>query len=44
MSTALETIDSGSHVVVSDDLYGGTYRLFEKSAGAPPTSISPSST
>ena len=30
MSTALETIDSGSHVVVSDDLYGGTYRLFEK--------------
>ncbi|MBA3831838.1 MAG: PLP-dependent transferase [Chthoniobacterales bacterium] len=30
MSTALETIDSGSHVVVSDDLYGGTFRLFEK--------------
>ncbi len=30
MSTALETIDSGSHVIVSDDLYGGTYRLFEK--------------
>src|SRR3954470_1094192 len=30
MSTALETIDSGSHVVVSDDLYGGTYRLFNK--------------
>src|ERR1700760_696279 len=30
MSTALETIDSGSHVLVSDDLYGGTYRLFEK--------------
>src|SRR5438874_8787786 len=30
MSTALETIDTGSHVVVSDDLYGGTYRLFEK--------------
>src|SRR5205814_8999746 len=29
MSTALETIDSGSHVLVSDDLYGGTYRLFE---------------
>jgi len=28
MSTALETIDSGSHVVVSDDLYGGTFRLF----------------
>jgi cystathionine beta-lyase/cystathionine gamma-synthase len=30
MSTALETIDSGSHVVVSDDLYGGTFRLFER--------------
>src|SRR4051795_10494955 len=30
MSTALETIDSGSHVLVSYDLYGGTYRLFEK--------------
>ncbi len=30
MSTALETIDSGSHVVVSDDLYGGTFRLFNK--------------
>jgi cystathionine gamma-lyase len=30
MSTALEIIDSGSHVVASDDLYGGTFRLFEK--------------
>src|SRR5213079_1474618 len=30
MSTTLELIDSGSHVVVSDDLYGGTFRLFEK--------------
>jgi cystathionine gamma-lyase len=30
MSTALEAIDSGSHMVVSDDLYGGTFRLFEK--------------
>src|SRR5207244_7707424 len=30
MSTALETIDSGSHVLVSDDLYGGTFRLFER--------------
>jgi len=30
MSTALELIDSGSHVVVSDDLYGGTFRLFDK--------------
>src|ERR1700736_438058 len=30
MSTALETLDSGSHVVVSDDLYGGTFRLFDR--------------
>jgi cystathionine beta-lyase/cystathionine gamma-synthase len=30
MATALDAIDSGSHVVVSDDLYGGTFRLFEK--------------
>jgi len=30
MSTVLEVIDSGSHIVASDDLYGGTFRLFEK--------------
>src|SRR5437660_6470946 len=30
MATALELLESGSHVVVSDDLYGGTFRLFEK--------------
>jgi cystathionine gamma-lyase len=30
MSTALELLDSGSHVVASDDLYGGTFRLFER--------------
>src|SRR6266403_1003415 len=30
MSTALELIDAGSHLVVSDDLYGGTFRLFNK--------------
>src|SRR6267142_5443383 len=30
MATVLEVLDSGSHVVVSDDLYGGTFRLFEK--------------
>src|SRR5438128_1329891 len=30
MSTALDALDSGSHVVASDDLYGGTFRLFEK--------------
>jgi cystathionine gamma-lyase len=30
MATVLELIDSGSHVIVSDDLYGGTFRLFER--------------
>ncbi len=30
MATALDLLDSGSHIVVSDDLYGGTFRLFEK--------------
>ncbi len=30
MATALDTLESGSHVLVSDDLYGGTFRLFEK--------------
>ncbi|MEP7071893.1 MAG: PLP-dependent aspartate aminotransferase family protein [Verrucomicrobiota bacterium] len=30
MATALDALDSGSHLVVSDDLYGGTFRLFEK--------------
>ena len=30
MSTVLDLLDSGSHVVVSDDLYGGTFRLFNK--------------
>jgi len=30
MSTALEVLESGSHIVASDDLYGGTFRLFEK--------------
>ena len=30
MATALDGLDSGSHVVVSDDLYGGTFRLFDK--------------
>jgi cystathionine gamma-lyase len=27
--TALELLDSGDHVIVMDDVYGGTYRLFE---------------
>src|SRR6184192_3478424 len=30
MATALDLLESGSHVVVSDDLYCGTFRLFEK--------------
>jgi cystathionine beta-lyase/cystathionine gamma-synthase len=29
IATVLETLDAGAHVVASDDLYGGTYRLFE---------------
>jgi cystathionine gamma-lyase len=36
-ATLLELVDHGGHVVASDDLYGGTYRLFtgvrERSAG-----------
>jgi cystathionine gamma-lyase len=30
IATVLDLLDSGSHVVASDDLYGGTYRLFER--------------
>ncbi|MDQ2824332.1 MAG: PLP-dependent aspartate aminotransferase family protein [Verrucomicrobiota bacterium] len=30
MATVLDALDSGSHVVVSDDLYGGTFRLFDR--------------
>ena len=37
MATILDTLETGSHVVAGDDLYGGTFRLFErvrkKSAG-----------
>ena len=29
-STILELLDSGSHVVCMDDVYGGTFRLFER--------------
>jgi cystathionine gamma-lyase len=29
-STALEVLDAGSHVICMDDVYGGTYRLFER--------------
>ncbi|HET7307027.1 MAG TPA: cystathionine gamma-synthase [Gammaproteobacteria bacterium] len=28
-ATILELIDSGSHVIAMDDMYGGTYRLFD---------------
>jgi cystathionine gamma-lyase len=30
MATVLELLDSGSHIISSDDLYGGTFRLFER--------------
>ncbi|MDP9103663.1 MAG: PLP-dependent aspartate aminotransferase family protein [Pseudomonadota bacterium] len=30
ISTILELFDSGAHVVASDDLYGGSFRLFDK--------------
>ncbi|WP_330968884.1 cystathionine gamma-synthase [Lysobacter sp. A3-1-A15] len=29
-STILEMLDTGSHVIAMDDVYGGTYRLFER--------------
>jgi cystathionine gamma-lyase len=30
IATVLEVLDAGAHVVAGDDLYGGTYRLFER--------------
>jgi cystathionine gamma-lyase len=30
MATVLELLDSGVHAIASDDLYGGTFRLFER--------------
>lgn len=30
MSTVLELLDTGDHVIAADDLYGGSYRLFER--------------
>jgi cystathionine gamma-lyase len=30
MSTVLELLDSGAHVIAGDDLYGGSVRLFER--------------
>ena len=29
-ATVLDLLDTGDHVIASDDLYGGTYRLFER--------------
>lgn len=29
-ATALEVLDSGSHVIAMDDMYGGSFRLFER--------------
>ena len=29
-STILELLDAGSHIIAMDDVYGGTYRLFER--------------
>ena len=29
-STIIELLDAGSHIVAMDDLYGGTFRLFER--------------
>ncbi|MGZ3180859.1 MAG: trans-sulfuration enzyme family protein [Telluria sp.] len=30
ISTVLELLDANSHIVAGDDMYGGTYRLFER--------------
>ncbi|HEY1327648.1 MAG TPA: PLP-dependent aspartate aminotransferase family protein [Casimicrobiaceae bacterium] len=30
IATVLEVLDSGAHVLAGDDLYGGTFRLFER--------------
>ncbi|AKJ30182.1 trans-sulfuration enzyme family protein [Caldimonas brevitalea] len=30
IATVLEGLDAGAHVIAGDDLYGGTYRLFER--------------
>ncbi len=29
-STVIELLDAGSHVVAMDDIYGGSFRLFER--------------
>src|SRR5215469_11526724 len=30
IATILELLDSGAHIIASDDLYGGSFRLFDK--------------
>jgi cystathionine gamma-lyase len=30
IGTILEILEAGSHIIATDDLYGGTYRLFER--------------
>src|SRR5256885_8406549 len=30
MATVLEVLDAGAHIVSGDDVYGGTFRLFER--------------
>jgi cystathionine gamma-lyase len=40
----LELADAGSHIIAGDDMYGGTYRLFERVRRRSATSISPTST
>ena len=30
MATVLDTLEAGSHIVAGDDLYGGSYQLFER--------------
>jgi cystathionine gamma-lyase len=30
IATVIESLDAGSHIVAGDDLYGGTFRLFER--------------
>lgn len=29
-ATVLETLEAGAHIIATDDIYGGTYRLFER--------------
>lgn len=45
-ATVLELLESGSHIIAGEDLYGGTYRLFErvrrKSAGLEFSYVDPS--